>query len=518
MTFSIIGILAFAGAAVSSPLISLPGFLPVQQVTLSSIETIALATSSPAPVVSPDAPPRIKVTINLSSKTPSLPTSQPVDTTVNAVFPVSTSTLTTATASTSVEISALVGVVAASSTTTTSSKTVAVVVPSTTSSHSAAFVVVQPSTTPTLSSTSGSTTAVTSAAVAATPSASTSSFSARPFTIVFLPVPVLPFVSSSSATPIVVVTPTAVSTSSNSSLFLQDASFTVPPTTIITPTSASTSTTAIQVNSTTTTTPRLTVSTINTSTGPSDPKATSPLLFDELVETVKLHTVRIINISRFASLNNKKTSDRLDETIQALNALSNEFNTSAKQIAENFFEIKNAVGTLANQTTDRSWEVNNAFQLLSIRVTKELEHLKASHEEQIKGLVRAETLKAVNGSLSDLIESKGKVENPSVFADLKLLAQRVVFLENENWKWNHADRQDPVETRLEALEAQNTFLKQKLEQLLGAGEDDPEQDEEHPEEEHYEETPQQPQAQEPDRPHWPEWFEGVWNGESSKKH
>ncbi|KAL5388234.1 hypothetical protein DPSP01_003222 [Paraphaeosphaeria sporulosa] len=457
MGITIIGVLAFAGIAVSSPLVSGPGFLPVQKSDSSSINILPFVASSPTPVALVDHRPRIKVTINPTSQTPNLPTWWPVDSKVHVVVPTSTST--TSTTSTSVEVSALVGVVAPSPTT-TSSTTVAVVVALSTSSNSSAVVVVQPSAALTLSATFGSPTAATSGATAtpaaATSSASSSSSSGDPLVVVPPPLSPLPIVSSSSAlaTPVVVMTPTTVSTSTTlpSTAFSTSDDFLFTPdrlTTTVTPTSTSTTTsvTTITSTSTTTTMPTTSVSTTETS---SDPAATLALTFNAPAEKVKFHDEQIENLAWVAAIDNERVSDRLDEAIGALEKLAN-------QTTDGFYKYKDSIEELANQV---EWKFDVVYRAINVTNLLEGQDLETTR--------------------------KGIKNSRQRVWDLELLTERVDYLETENDKWNYEGGHDPVDARLEALEEQNAYLKQKLEDLLGAEKDAPERAEDHTEEEVHE--------------------------------
>jgi predicted nuclease with TOPRIM domain len=256
-----------------------------------------------------------------------------------------------------------------------------------------------------------------------------------------------------------------------------------------------TTTTTLSTTRTTTTTTTPTVSITYTATAPSDPAATAALLFSELTEEVKTL---------------KKWFQGIERDVEIIYQ-------NGVQDDEIIFRHEREIDTLAANLTETVKYVNT-FTSMYNDMTHE-------SEDDFKGLYSG--VQNVSQRL-DVLEFQTNNDLTHFYWTLhSKMERRFAALEVENIELKEKlDEQlcrqpvstDAVEERLGAIEVENAELKEKLDKLLGQQvvphgivEEIPQPVEEHHEEHAEEEAPKEPQ---PEEQHWPEWFEGEWNGKN----
>lgn len=193
-------------------------------------------------------------------------------------------------------------------------------------------------------------------------------------------------------------------------------------------------------------------------------------------------------------MSNEHVSDRLDEAINDLKALTNHTMELANRTSGNFQAANVEFKKLASQTKSNLLELHNLVN-------------ETNHRLSVESDTTSEELHDLWLRLSELEQELSESNDTDTSGNAQSFAGRIEYLESENYKWNHEEGDDSVELRLAALEEQNAYLTKKLEELVGGVKAAPV-----PVKEPLpKETPAKQQYAQ-------DWFEGVWNGEPLKKH
>jgi dimeric dUTPase (all-alpha-NTP-PPase superfamily) len=251
-----------------------------------------------------------------------------------------------------------------------------------------------------------------------------------------------------------------------------------------------TTTTTLSTTSTTTTSTP-TVSITYTVTGPSHPEATLAHSFKELAKEVRAFKEWSLNIDTDIDYFYKNGIQKSD--------LLYDYKQNIDALSANLTRTNRFLHTFRGIYNNTIHVLEDGFETLGSRIQDVSERF-------------------------DVLESQTHTDIPPIY-------QKIEAVEAENTELREkldellgreSVSNDAVEERLGAIEAENAELREKLDQLLSQQvvphdivEEAPQPvekyPEEQPEEEHVEAViPEEPQ---PKEQYWPDWFEGEWNGE-----